>query len=246
MPVKYEHVVFCAPSTFQRDLYRHFINSPDLKKLLRGVGCQPLKMLGILRKLCNHPDLLDLHQDIPGSEKCFPEGYTSKDSRAPARPELSGKMVVLERLVFVFDSTRSIRYILIFDIVSIGRFLHRIRTQTTDKIVLISNFTQTLDVMEKMCRERRWGCLRLDGTMQITKRQKLVDRFNNPEGKEFIFLLSSKAGGCGINLIGANRLILFDPDWNPASDQQALARVWRDGQKKECFVYRFILVSFLV
>ncbi len=76
--------------------------------------------------------------------------------------------------------------------------------------------------------------------MTINKRQKLVDRFNDPEGKEFIFLLSSKAGGCGLNLIGANRLVLFDPDWNPASDQQALARVWRDGQKKSCFVYRFI------
>jgi hypothetical protein len=47
--------------------------------------------------------------------------------------------------------------------------------------------------------------------MSITKRQKLVDQFNDPAGKEFIFLLSSKAGGCGINLIGANRLILFDP-----------------------------------
>ena len=47
--------------------------------------------------------------------------------------------------------------------------------------------------------------------MTITKRQKLVDQFNDPEGKEFVFLLSSKAGGCGINLIGANRLILFDP-----------------------------------
>lgn len=47
--------------------------------------------------------------------------------------------------------------------------------------------------------------------MSITKRQKLVDQFNDPNGKEFIFLLSSKAGGCGINLIGANRLILFDP-----------------------------------
>jgi hypothetical protein len=57
----------------------------------------------------------------------------------------------------------------------------------------------------------RYGFFRLDGTMSITKRQKLVDQFNNPEGKEFIFLLSSKAGGCGINLIGANRLILFDP-----------------------------------
>lgn len=76
--------------------------------------------------------------------------------------------------------------------------------------------------------------------MSINKRQKLVDRFNDPEGQEFIFLLSSKAGGCGINLIGANRLILMDPDWNPAADQQALARVWRDGQKKDCFIYRFI------
>lgn len=47
--------------------------------------------------------------------------------------------------------------------------------------------------------------------MNVNKRQKLVDRFNDPEGKETIFLLSSKAGGCGINLIGANRLILFDP-----------------------------------
>ena len=59
--------------------------------------------------------------------------------------------------------------------------------------------------------EHRYGWLRLDGTMNVTKRQKLVDRFNNPEGKETVFLLSSKAGGCGINLIGANRLVLFDP-----------------------------------
>lgn len=56
-----------------------------------------------------------------------------------------------------------------------------------------------------------FGCLRLDGTMGINKRQKLVDRFNNPDEPEFVFLLSSKAGGCGINLVGANRLILFDP-----------------------------------
>ncbi|OMJ11547.1 DNA repair protein rhp54 [Smittium culicis] len=69
---------------------------------------------------------------------------------------------------------------------------------------------------------------------------QLVDMFNNPNGSHMVFLLSSKAGGCGINLVGANRLVLFDPDWNPASDQQALARVWRDGQKKTCFIYRFI------
>jgi len=56
-------------------------------------------------------------------------------------------------------------------------------------------------------------------------------------------MLSSKAGGCGLNLIGANRLVMFDPDWNPANDDQAMARVWRDGQKKQCYIYRLIAVS---
>lgn len=82
--------------------------------------------------------------------------------------------------------------------------------------------------------------------MTIKKRAKVVESFNNRESKEFIFMLSSKAGGCGLNLIGANRLVMFDPDWNPANDDQAMARVWRDGQKKPCYIYRFLAVSFLV
>ncbi|RMZ81328.1 hypothetical protein DV738_g2303, partial [Chaetothyriales sp. CBS 135597] len=219
LPIKYEHVVFCNLAPFQLDLYNHFIRSPDIKSLLKGKGSQPLKAIGILKKLCNHPDLLDLESDLPGSEKCWPEDYSPKGSRGRDRDVKcwwSGKFMVLERM------------------------LARIRQDTNDKIVLISNYTQTLDVLENLCRMRRYGCLRLDGTMNVNKRQKLVDKFNDPQGEEFVFLLSSKAGGCGINLIGANRLILFDPDWNPAADQQALARVWRDGQKKDCFVYRFM------
>jgi DNA repair and recombination RAD54-like protein len=215
LPHKYEHVVFCKMAPFQLDLYRLFIRSPEIKKLLRGTGSQPLKAINILKKLCNHPDLLNLDEDLPGSRELWPEGYVPRDRR-DVHTEYSGKMMVLER------------------------FLHTIRTTTNDKIVLISNYTQTLDVFDRMCRNNRWGNFRLDGTMAINKRQKLVDRFNDPESPEFIFLLSSKAGGCGLNLIGANRLVLFDPDWNPAADQQALARVWRDGQKKSCFVYRFI------
>lgn len=80
--------------------------------------------------------------------------------------------------------------------------------------------------------------------MTIKKRAKVVESFNNPQSKEFIFMLSSKAGGCGLNLIGANRLVMFDPDWNPANDDQAMARVWRDGQKKPCYIYRFLAVSY--
>lgn len=219
LPVKYEHVVFCNLAPFQLDLYNHFISSPDIKALLRGKGSQPLKAIGMLKKLCNHPDLLNLPDDLPGCEKLWPDDYVPKEARGRDRdikPWYSGKMQVLDRM------------------------LARIRQDTNDKIVLISNYTQTLDMFDKLCRHRGYGSLRLDGTMNVTKRQKLVDKFNDPEGSEFIFLLSSKAGGCGLNLIGANRLVLFDPDWNPAADQQALARVWRDGQKKDCFVYRFI------
>ncbi|KAF8274928.1 SNF2 family domain-containing protein [Lactarius quietus] len=225
LPVKYEQVVFCGLSDFQLSLYKLFISSPEIQALLRGVDSQPLKAINILKKLCNHPELLDLPSDLRGSDHLIPEGFNGPGQQTSARGrdrnqsvhfEWSGKFMVLER------------------------FLHQIRTETNDKIVLISNYTQTLDIFEKMLRSKQYGYFRLDGTMTITKRQKLVDQFNDPEGKEFVFLLSSKAGGCGINLIGANRLILFDPDWNPAADQQALARVWRDGQKKECFVYRFI------
>jgi hypothetical protein len=108
-----------------------------------------------------------------------------------------------------------------------NRMLHHIKTHTNDKIVLISNARPHGEALseQEVCLsslpvgnliadradQNRYGCVRLDGSMNVNKRSKIVARFNDPEGKEFIFLLSSKAGGCGINLIGANRLILFDP-----------------------------------
>lgn len=113
-----------------------------------------------------------------------------------------------------------------------------IRNETSDKVVLVSNYTQTLDLFERLCRARSYRYVRLDGTMTIKKRGKIVERFNDPNGDDYIFMLSSKAGGCGLNLIGANRLVMYDPDWNPANDGQAMARVWRDGQRKQCFIYR--------
>ena len=109
-----------------------------------------------------------------------------------------------------------------------------------DRVVLVSNATQTLDLFATLCREKSWPCLRLDGSTSVTKRTKLVAAFNDPARREFVFLLSSKAGGCGLNLVGANRLVLFDPAWNPADDKQAAARVWRDGQARRVFVYRLL------
>lgn len=104
VPVKYEHVVFCGLSDFQLALYRLFITSPEIKSLLRGTNSQPLKAINILKKLCNHPELLDLPNDLHGSEKLIPEGFcgagqnASKGSRNQGvRCDWSGKFVVLER-----------------------------------------------------------------------------------------------------------------------------------------------------
>ena len=120
------------------------------------------------------------------------------------------------------------------------RMLVRLQQDGEEKIVIVSNYTETLDLVMRMCRTLGIGHVRLDGRVAPTKRQAMVDRFNDPSTPITAFLLSSLAGGCGINLIGASRLVLFDPAWNPAHDKQAAARIWREGQAKPCYIYRFM------
>ena len=76
----------------------------------------------------------------------------------------------------------------------------------------------------------------MDGEVKVDARSEIVRHFNT--GNVDVMLLSALAGGAGLNLIGANCLILMDASWNPADDRQAMARVWRDGQQKPVFVYR--------
>ncbi|CAI9104342.1 OLC1v1002990C1 [Oldenlandia corymbosa var. corymbosa] len=231
LPPKIVEVVCCKLTPLQSDLYNHFIHSKNVKRAINEEARQSkiLAYITALKKLCNHPKLIydTIKSGSPGTsglEDClrfFPPQMFSGRSGAwtggdGAWVELSGKMHVLARL------------------------LAHLRQKTDDRIVLVSNYTQTLDLFAQLCRERRYPFVRLDGTTTISKRQKLVNRFNDPSKDEFAFLLSSKAGGCGLNLIGGNRLVLFDPDWNPANDKQAAARVWRDGQKKRVYIYRFL------
>ena len=120
------------------------------------------------------------------------------------------------------------------------RLMSTLRNTSQERIVIVSNTTQTLDLVESMCNDNNWPLLRLDGSTTAQKRTKQVDTFNDPSSNSFAFLLSSKAGGCGINLIGGSRLVMMDPDWNPASDKQAAARIWREGPKKRCYIYRLM------
>ncbi|KAI0217206.1 DNA-dependent ATPase protein rad54 [Massospora cicadina] len=230
LPTKYEHVVFCKLSPVQKRLYDFFLNSKAAKKLLAGTDTQPLQSITLLKKLSNHPSLLNLLEDLPGCDEILPELVLERAAAGCRAMRVSARDGGGSSVHVEWSSKLTL----------LDSMLSEIKRRTSDKVVLISNYTQTLDLFERLCQLRSYTFLRLDGKMSTTKRQKLVDRFNDPFGTDFVFLLSSKAGGCGINLIGANRLILFDPDWNPAADQQALARVWRDGQKKTCYIYRLI------
>lgn len=78
-----------------------------------------------------------------------------------------------------------------------------------------------LDIIEEFCRECEYPYLRMDGKTTIRSRQPLVDAFNEERERYFIFLLTTKVGGIGVNLTGADRVLLFDPDWNPSTDIQA-------------------------
>lgn len=108
-----------------------------------------------------------------------------------------------------------------------------------ERMVVVSQSTAMLDIIQKICNDMNISTCRLDGSTSVSKRQDIVHSFNCFT-KDQVFLLSTAAGGAGLNLIGANHLCLFDSHWNPALDSQAMARIWRDGQKKDCFVYRLI------
>eukprot|EP01035_Chromulina_nebulosa_P019284 gene19284-25143_t len=96
-----------------------------------------------------------------------------------------------------------------------------------------------IDIIDEYCEFRHYPCERLDGRVSGNERQKSIDRFNTDQNS-FIFLLSTRAGGVGINLTAADTVIIFDSDWNPQNDVQAMARCHRIGQSKNVTIYRLI------
>jgi len=106
------------------------------------------------------------------------------------------------------------------------QMLHQLRqAPEQEKVVVVSNSTKCLTEIELLCRAADFPLQRLEGSTPSTKRVEMVQRFNMGYGEQFLFLLSSKAGGVGLNIVGASRLVLFDSDWNPANDLQVGGQV---------------------
>lgn len=107
------------------------------------------------------------------------------------------------------------------------------------KCIIFTQFSKMLDVLESFVNYNRFTYLRLDGSVKIDTRQALVERFNLDD-RIFLFISSTRAGGVGINLTGANVVIFYDSDWNPAMDRQATDRAHRIGQTRDVHIYRLI------
>lgn len=111
------------------------------------------------------------------------------------------------------------------------------------RVLIFSQMSRVLDIMEDYCFLRGYKYCRIDGSTDHEVRINMIDEYNKPGSEKFIFLLTTRAGGLGINLVTADTVVLFDSDWNPQADLQAMDRAHRIGQTKQVRVYRMVTDS---
>ncbi|XP_033108738.1 chromodomain-helicase-DNA-binding protein 5-like isoform X2 [Anneissia japonica] len=111
------------------------------------------------------------------------------------------------------------------------------------RVLIFSQMTKVLDLLEDFCEGEGYKYERIDGGITGNLRQEAIDRFNSPGAPQMVFLLSTRAGGLGINLATADTVIIYDSDWNPHNDIQAFSRAHRIGQANKVMIYRFVTRS---
>ncbi|ODQ68083.1 hypothetical protein NADFUDRAFT_20910 [Nadsonia fulvescens var. elongata DSM 6958] len=121
----------------------------------------------------------------------------------------------------------------------LDKLLKRFKAQGS-RVLIFSQMSRMLDILEDYALFRQYEYSRIDGSTLHEDRIQAIDDFNSPKSDKFVFLLTTRAGGLGINLTTADIVILYDSDWNPQADLQAMDRAHRIGQTKQVYVYRFI------
>ncbi|XP_075466044.1 SWI/SNF-related matrix-associated actin-dependent regulator of chromatin subfamily A containing DEAD/H box 1 isoform X2 [Ascaphus truei] len=248
LPPKQDRIEFCAMSGKQEQLYNEMLN-----KLKRTIGdteknSELCNVMMHLRKMANHP-LLHRQYYTADKLRSMSKLMLQEPTHCAANPDLIFEdMEVmtdfeLHRLCSEFISISQFKLEKELILTS-GKFetLERLLSDVKkkgDRVVLFSQFTMMLDVLEVFLNHHQHRYVRLDGKTQISERIHLIDEFNT-DMDIFIFLLSTKAGGLGINLTSANIVILHDIDCNPYNDKQAEDRCHRVGQTKEVNVIRLI------
>ena len=258
LPIKLDHVLKVSMTQTQEQQYMELIeeyqreiqykkitfeDSEPEEKFKRGAG-----MLMELRKMANHPLLVRKHYDNRTlklmakalmKEECYQtanETYIYEDMQVMHDFEL---YCLCKKFKSVYKYKLEDELIL-----ESGKFqeldslLYKYRLEGK-RVLLFSQFTMMLDIIEEYMKQRHYKYLRLDGQTKVAERIDLIDKFND-DSDIFVFLLSTKAGGLGINLTAANVVIIHDIDFNPYNDKQAEDRCHRIGQTKEVIVYRLI------
>jgi SNF2 family DNA or RNA helicase len=253
LPKKSDRVVFCPLTDTQSDAYENFIDS-DMIQYIRtsadpcacgsgkksGWCCNILlpdggkwqsyvfpAMLG-LQKLSNHLAILipqgsdpkdKQDKDLEMLQIAVPDQwrdlYRNRDSIVNySNPEFCGKWKILKKLL---------------------RFWHA----NGDKVLVFSHSVRLLKMLQMLFMQTSYNISYLDGKMTYEDRAKAVDDFNS-DPRQFVFLISTKAGGVGLNITSANKVVVVDPNWNPSYDLQAQDRAYRIGQVRDVEVFRLI------
>lgn len=123
--------------------------------------------------------------------------------------------------------------------VILDKLLKRLKSQGS-RVLIFSQMSRMLDILEDYCMFREYECCRIDGSTDHEDRIAAIDDYNREGSDKFVFLLTTRAGGLGINLTSADIVVLYDSDWNPQADLQAMDRAHRIGQTKQVYVFRFV------
>ncbi|CAL1535176.1 unnamed protein product, partial [Lymnaea stagnalis] len=228
MTRKNDLVIWLHLTQTQQKIYHDFINQDSVKELLMTKK-SPLVALTVLKKICDHPRLLSQRaclqlgldgDDFNEEDLEQPEAYESAVSQINQIPDEvlvneSGKMQILVDLLDTFKQE--------------GR-----------KTLVFSQSRKLLNIIQKVIKNRGHKVLRLDGTIaQVKERDDIVQKFQRDPAYS-VFLLTIQVGGVGLTITAADRVVIYDPNWNPATDAQAVDRVYRIGQQKNVVVYRLI------
>ncbi|KAL5077735.1 hypothetical protein RYX36_016719 [Vicia faba] len=212
LPPKIERILRVDMSPLQKQYYKWILerNFHDLNKGVRGNQVSLLNIVVELKKCCNHPFLFESADHDYGGNS-----ESSDSSKLERIVFSSGKLVILDKLLVRLHETK-----------------HR--------VLIFSQMVRMLDILAQYLSLRGFQFQRLDGSTKSELRQQAMEHFNAPGSDDFCFLLSTRAGGLGINLATADTVIIFDSDWNPQNDLQAMSRAHRIGQQGIVNIYRFV------
>ena len=214
IPPKVENIIHVELTNVQKKYYKAiYEKNVDFLSEHGGLRNQLRNIQMELRKVCNHPWLVDGCEDAE-CESDQEDEYTT-DKYMEKTINASGKLVLLDKLLKKLQNEG-----------------HR--------VLIFSQMTQVLTIIETYLKHSEYQFERIDGTVTGQNREAAIKRYNKKGSEKFVFLLTTGAGGVGINLTTADTVIIFDPAWNPQQDQQALARVHRIGQTKPVTVYKFV------